>query len=407
MNESPSSIATISDRISVIQARLAGRPPMSESAIDSTKSPTAKNDPSASELTFSTMVDRLVSQSASGSDTTAAVNDLISQILEQGTVPVGTRSAPVTTVTDADGQSFGATSSANGEQIVDLAKNYLGIPYVWGGENTSGFDCSGLIQHVFGQVGIDLPRVSKDQARVGVEVPNLASAVPGDLVAFGDPVDHIGIYAGNGNMVVAPRTGDVVKVQQITREPVTIRRIVAADAVPTTMIGESAGGDPSDPASQFRPLFRAAAEKYGVPADLLEAVARQESQFDPAAVSPAGAQGLMQLMPATARALGVDAFEPPAAVDGAARLLSQHLRTFDSVPLALAAYNAGAGAVQKFGGIPPYRETQGYVTKIMADLSNGSRRAITADDIAASATVLDGVAPTSPSANGLAALAHD
>jgi cell wall-associated NlpC family hydrolase len=109
---------------------------------------------------------------------------------------------------------------------VDIAQRYLGVPYVWGGESPAGFDCSGLVQHVYGQLGVDLPRVAADQARAGQPVASLAEARPGDLLAFHDPVDHIGIYAGNGLMVVAPKTGDVVKVQAVYDEPTAIRRVL-------------------------------------------------------------------------------------------------------------------------------------------------------------------------------------
>ena len=112
--------------------------------------------------------------------------------------------------------------------VIDLAQQHLGVPYVWGGESPAGFDCSGLIQYVYRQLGVSLPRVAADQARVGQPVASLADAVPGDLVAFNDPVDHIGIYAGNGLMVVAPKTGDVVKVQAIYKEPTAIRRVLPA-----------------------------------------------------------------------------------------------------------------------------------------------------------------------------------
>jgi peptidoglycan DL-endopeptidase CwlO len=116
---------------------------------------------------------------------------------------------------------------------VDLAQQHLGVPYVWGGESPSGFDCSGLIQYVYRQLGVNLPRVAADQARVGQPVAGLADAVPGDLVAFNDPVDHIGIYAGNGLMVVAPKTGDVVKVQAIYKEPTAIRRVLPTASAPS------------------------------------------------------------------------------------------------------------------------------------------------------------------------------
>lgn len=114
-----------------------------------------------------------------------------------------------------------------GEAIVEGAKRYLGVPYLWGGTTPAGLDCSGLVQRVYREVaGVELPRVSRDQARAGTAVPSLAEARPGDLVAFGSPVDHIGIYIGDGMMIAAPQTGDVVRVKAITRPVVAIRRVL-------------------------------------------------------------------------------------------------------------------------------------------------------------------------------------
>jgi soluble lytic murein transglycosylase-like protein len=117
----------------------------------------------------------------------------------------------------------------------------------------------------------------------------------------------------------------------------------------------------------FSQLIEQAAEKYGVDADLIEAVIQAESNYDADAVSSAGAQGLMQLMPATAKSLGVtDAFDPVQNINGGVKLLSQLLNQYDgNVKLALAAYNAGPGAVAKYDGIPPYKETQKYVSKVL------------------------------------------
>lgn len=112
----------------------------------------------------------------------------------------------------------------------------------------------------------------------------------------------------------------------------------------------------------------AAAEcRHGLPAGLLDAVVLQESRYHPAALSPAGALGLAQLMPATARGLGVaDRLDPLANVDGGARYLRAMLEKFGSVPLALAAYNAGPGRVVSARGIPANRETPGYVRNVLS-----------------------------------------
>ena len=259
-----------------------------------------------------------------------------------------------------------------GSRVVQEAKRYLGVPYRWGGTDpATGLDCSGLVQQAYENLGIKVPRVSRDQARAGEPVASLAEARPGDLVAFGSPVDHIGIYAGDGMMVVAPQTGDVVKLQAIgSRTPTAIRRIVPAGAA--APVAAAAKASPVASPAALTPLFEAATARHGLPSGLLQAVAKAESGFNPNAVSRAGALGLMQLMPGTARGLGVDPLDPAQAIDGAARLLSDHLATFGSIDLALAAYNAGPGAVRRHGGVPPYAETRAYIPRVLSYMEGGS-----------------------------------
>ena len=115
---------------------------------------------------------------------------------------------------------------------------------------------------------------------------------------------------------------------------------------------------------KFMTMARAAARKHGVPEDLFLRLVQQESNWNPGAKSHKGALGLAQLMPQTARSLGVDPAVPQENLEGGARYLARQFRKFGSWRLALAAYNAGPEAVQKHGGVPPYRETQAYVKTI-------------------------------------------
>lgn len=113
------------------------------------------------------------------------------------------------------------SSAESGNKFVDTAKKYLGTPYVWGGASPSGFDCSGLMQYVYAQNGIKIPRVSQDQFKSGSAVSS-ENIMPGDLVFFkGYTKDaqnpgHVGMYIGNGKYIQAPKTGDVVKVSNMS-----------------------------------------------------------------------------------------------------------------------------------------------------------------------------------------------
>jgi len=259
------------------------------------------------------------------------------------------------------------SSTASESAVVSQAQQYIGVPYAWGGTDPStGLDCSGLSQLVYKNLGIELPRTASQQATSGRAVASLADAHPGDLVFFDYSssragVDHVGVYIGNGKMIAAPQEGESVKVQDVGN-PTVIRRILPEQATATASApsGAALAGVP------YADLFSRAASRYGVDPSVLAAMASQESGFNSQAVSPAGAQGLMQFMPATAQGLGVNALDPNSAIDGAARYLSSLTKQFGSTDLALAAYNAGPGTVSRYGGIPPYTETQNYVRNVMS-----------------------------------------
>lgn len=134
----------------------------------------------------------------------------------EGSTILATHKSTVYTDTSAVSGNISVTTSEFGEAIVEETKKYLGIPYLWGGTTINGFDCSGLVQYVYKNLGITLPRVSQQQYLVGTPISR-ENLIPGDLVFFSDngDVHHVGIYAGNGMMIHAPYTGTVIQYQSI------------------------------------------------------------------------------------------------------------------------------------------------------------------------------------------------
>ena len=189
-------------------------------------------------------------------------------------------------------------------------------------------------------------RVAQLQALMGLS----PAAAPASAPATTAP-------AAGGSSDFAARLASVAAAQPAATGPTSAPASAAATGTP------SAPGA----ATQFAAEIDAAAKKFNVDPALLRGLIRQESNFNPNATSPAGARGLTQLMPGTAAALGVDPSVPAQAIEGGAKYLRQQLDRFGGDPAkALAAYNAGPGAVQRYGGVPPYAETQNYVRSVMA-----------------------------------------
>jgi soluble lytic murein transglycosylase-like protein len=194
-----------------------------------------------------------------------------------------------------------------------------------------------------------------------VLVPALAGTARAEiaLLANGLTLKLDGHRVEGERVVLALRGGGEIEVP-----PVTVRGFV-----PDEVLDEVQGPAGSD----LRALATAAARRHGLDPALVLAVVAVESGFRPEAVSPKGAEGLMQLMPATAGSLGVrDALDPEQNLDAGVRHLGSLLTLYGGdLALALAAYNAGEGAVARHGGIPPYKETRAYVKRVLARYRDG------------------------------------
>ena len=299
----------------------------------------------------------------------ARISEIQTRFVSRSTLTSNWASAAAAAGLGSTSSASTATGSATASEsaVVAEAEKYRGVPYLWGGTDPAkGLDCSGFTQLVYKNLGVDLPRTSSQQATAGEPVASLAEARPGDLVFFDyspdrPGIDHVGIYLGDGKMMDSPKPGDTVGVRNVGT-PTVIRRVLPEQAATPAAApsGSALAGVP------YADLFTRAGARHGVDASLLAAVASKESNFNASAVSPAGAQGLMQFMPATAKGMGVNALDPTSAIDGAARYLSSLTKQFGSTELALAAYNAGPGTVSRYGGVPPYTETQNYVRAVMS-----------------------------------------
>jgi len=167
-------------------------------------------------------------------------------VLATTTVEGSASALGASTTPSATAGSTATTNGVSGSDIVDAAKKYIGVPYVFGGEDATGMDCSGLVQRVLADLGIDAPRVVSTQQNLGVAVPSLADAQPGDLIVTHN-ADHIVIYAGNNQIIHAPYAGRDVSLQKnylTDAEIKTIRRVtVEPTAVATSTAAASATAD--------------------------------------------------------------------------------------------------------------------------------------------------------------------
>jgi soluble lytic murein transglycosylase-like protein len=200
-------------------------------------------------------------------------------------------------------------------------------------------------------------------------------AIPGDEQAIVQRVQQLqGLIeqtrqAGSG---IAPTSATISPSTTASQVPAgdfatALQAATTADASsPTATQSESVAGATGD-SGEYDSVIEQASQRYGVDPAVLHGLIQQESGFDPSAQSSAGASGLTQLMPGTASSMGVaNPLNPTESIEGGARYLSQLMSQFGgNTEDALAAYNAGPGAVQQYGGIPPYAETQSYVSKVL------------------------------------------
>jgi soluble lytic murein transglycosylase-like protein len=168
-----------------------------------------------------------------------------------------------------------------------------------------------------------------------------------------------------------PRTGQFVRTVHV------MSRVVPSRTIAPQTVGAEAPVSSTVISPAVRSLVEETAKHYEVSPELVDSVIQVESNYNPHAISPKGAQGLMQLMPATARRFGVkNTFDPKDNIEGGVRYLKFLQETFKDERLAIAAYNAGEGAVQKYGNVPPYQETMSYVANVGRKYGQARRAAL-------------------------------
>jgi len=183
------------------------------------------------------------------------------------------------------------------------------------------------------------------------------------LVAPEPAISQVPVLDGKVLETDTNRDQSTSEIEKTDHDRHTVSKSVTCSMYRPGRSGDAASAATANP--EIVGLVKRVAQEEGVDEDLFMALVYQESRFNPCAKSPVGAIGLSQLMPGTAKDLGVDPHNIEDNLRGGARYLKQQMRRFnDNVPLALAAYNAGPGNVQKYGGIPPFKETQGYVANI-------------------------------------------
>jgi len=209
--------------------------------------------------------------------------------------------------------SANSVSSKAGQDVVAEAKKYLGTPYVWGGSNTNGFDCSGLVQYVYKQLGVDIGRTTYDQVKQGTSVAK-KDLQAGDIVFFGDASSphHEGMYIGDGKFIQAPKTGDVVKISQLNSRSdyAGARRILSggssASKSSTSSSSSSSGSYAGGYANgKYKDWINQAGAKYGIDPNIIAGIIQTESSFDPTQKNASGHVGLGQFSASTAKEVGL------------------------------------------------------------------------------------------------------